>query len=171
MNRNVIIRIPKDSSIRQKIRTVYTDLHKLWRQENPYSALYTVAKLRQNIRNALSIHGRVFKEERFSHSRYNKWGNGIVIFYSHFYWLVNFRQDRKGNIIADVEDACYEGNYHNDTMNTKPYGESISREPSMNTITEHKDNTIANKEVIRLTEQQLYRLISECVKKIIKEIA
>lgn len=170
MNRNVIIRIPKGSSIRQKIRTIYTDLYILWKRAYPNSTSYTVSRLRQNIRNALSIHGRVFKEEQFSRSRYIKWGNSIVIFYSHFYWLVCFRKDRNGNIVADVIDACYEGDYHNDIMSTKPYGESVLRRLFMNIIKENKDNTMkTNKKVVRLTESDLYQIISESIKRVLTE--
>lgn len=161
MNRNVTIRIPKGSNIRQKIRDIYTELRIQWKQSNKNSTSYPVAKLRKNIINALSIQGKVFKEEQFLRSNYLKWGNGIVIRYSHFYWLVNFRQNKRGNIIADVIDVCYEGDYHNDTMNTTPYGECILK--NNNLITEK------SKQIIRLSESELRGIIKESVRTILKE--
>lgn len=171
MNRNVTIRIPNGSRIRQKIRDIYTDLRTQWRRANPFSTSYSTSKLRQNIRNALSIHRRVFKEEQFSRSSYTKWGNGIIIYYSHFYWLVNFRQDRKGNIIADVIDACYEGDYHNDIMNTTPYGEGSIRNLNKEILKEYNNNTMnRNKKIVRLTESDLHNMITEAVKDALNEL-
>ena len=155
MNRNVIVSIPRGSNVRKYIRDKYTELYRAWRRANPTSISYTLRKLRQNISQALSIHGKTFKEEAFRQTDYAPWSNGIFIEYYHWYYLVNIFTDKRGNLIGQVTDARYEGDYHNDTMTTKPYESKIYK----------------NKQSKRLTEAQFKRMLTECITKIINEIA
>ena len=53
---------PKDDKVRKKVRDTYRALWKAWKQENPTSRAYPLSKLNQNIRRALSIHGRILNE-------------------------------------------------------------------------------------------------------------
>lgn len=171
MNRDVIIRIPKGSTVRQKIRKIYTDLHIQYRRAYPRSSAYPISRLKQNINNALSIHGKTFKETNFINSRYSKWENGVVIPYSHCYWLVSFSQNRKGEVIANVIDVEYEGFYHNDIMDTAPYDESKLHKAQ--TIVENSNNhisthTIWKKKNIKIAESDLHWIVRESVNKVLR---
>ena len=88
MNRNVIISIPSGSNVRKYVRDKYTELYRAWRRANLTSTSYTLRKLRQNISQALSIHGKTFKEEAFRQTDYAPWGNGIFLnlyFINHYF--------------------------------------------------------------------------------------
>ena len=91
-----------------------------------YRRPYPISKLRQNIANALSINGSYIDPHKLKEPLYNAWitNKYKVIFHSHWYYAVQLMIDSKGETIAKVVDALYEGDYHNDTMETKPY-ESI----------------------------------------------
>ena len=171
---NINVVIPRRSNIRQKVRDRYTELWEDWKDENPNSRAYPVSKLNQNIRRALSVNGRVLNEHYFENSRYNGWSGRKVLPWCHWYYLVRFQQDLFGNITAIIEDALYEGDYHNDTMNTKPYGESVIK-PNFNLFIENNNTTnkfrnMNNKKVVRLTESQLHNIIAESVSQILNEI-
>lgn len=166
MNRNITISLPRNSQVRRYIQNKYTDLFFAWKRANPTSTLYTQRKLRQNIRQALSIHGQTFKEEAFNQTEYAPWGKGLDIKYGHWFYLVNISIDKKGRLIALVIDACYEGDYHNDTMNTTPYGET-RKYSNRNIISESK----GIKNTIRLTESQFKQMLVECIYEVLNKIA
>jgi hypothetical protein len=58
-----------------------------------------------------------------------------------------------GETAAVAVDARYEGDYHNDTMQTKPYNESVNQ-----------------KQKIVLKELQLRSMIRESIKKVLNII-
>lgn len=59
MNRNIRVSLPRNSQVVVYIQDKYTELFRAWRRANPTSTSYTLRKLRQNIRQALSINYRV----------------------------------------------------------------------------------------------------------------
>lgn len=171
---NVIVVIPKRSSVNKKVRNYYTELWTAWKKSNPLSRAYPISKLNANIRNALSVNGKVFEVHQFKEATITKWAGRKVLPYSHWFFLVNFQKDLFGNIYAIVEDACYEGDYHNDTMNTQPYGESRLCKKAI--ISENKtikllNNTMkTNKKIVRLTESVLKQMIVEAVQGTLMEV-
>lgn len=166
----ITVVINRRSNIRNKIRERYNELFQGWRRENPNSREYTIAKLNANIRNVLSINGQSFKEQEFRPSTIKEWSGRKVLPFAHWFFLVRFQADNKGRVYAIVEDACYEGDYHNDNMNTQPYGESYLRLKQV--ITESIRRFRPNRQqTIRLTEAQFKRILTECITKIIDEIA
>lgn len=44
-----------------------------------------------------------------------------VFYYKHWYYTVKFRVVPNNGIIAVAQDALYEGDYHDDNLETKPY--------------------------------------------------
>lgn len=112
---NVIVVIPKRSNVNKKVRNRYTELWKAWKRENPSRHDYTIAKLNTNIRDTLAVHGKAFEKYQFKEAAITKWSGRKVLPYAHWYFLVRFQMDLFGNIYAIIEDACYEGDYHNDT--------------------------------------------------------
>ena len=152
---SVQVIIPKNSNINSLIRRKYTELWQQWRIQNFPNRSYTRAKLNANIRNTLSVNGKIFNEQDFRPSIINKWNGRRVLPFAHWYFLIRFQADLFGNVYAIIEDACYEGDYHNDTMTTKPYENKIFQ----------------TRNVIRLTENQFMNLLTECISDIIKKIA
>ena len=144
---NITIVLPRN--VRKIVRDKYTELWQEWKNENPNSRAYPISKLNQNIRRALSVNGRVLNEDYFENSRYNGWSGRKVLPWCHWYYLVRFQQDQFGKITAIIENALYEGDYHNDTMNTKPYGEGLIRKS--------------------LIENRLKRIIYESLIKVLNE--
>ena len=166
MNQSIKVEIPKDSNIPKKIKDTYSKYYKEWRLENPFSKAYSITRLKQNIKNVLSVNGRVLNDRYFQNSTYAPWRGRKVLLYYHWYFLVRFQQNLFGEVTAIIEDAVYEGDYHNDKKETKPYGENLLKVTS-NFIMENKKYG----KVIRLTETQFKEMLIECITKIIKEIA
>ena len=172
MNQHIIVRIPPNSLVRRKIQSTYRDLYLRWRTKYPTSTAYSMAMAMANYRNVVSIHGKVFPETAF-HLADRYWHNGIVIGYSHWFFLVEFQTNKRGQIIASIKDACYEGDYHNDTMNTTPYDESILK--NQKTILEKyllNDNRQGKTKFTntRQLETKLKNIISESVRTAFAEI-
>lgn len=166
--------INNKSNVRSLVRERYRELFQGWRRENPSSRAYTLTRMNSNIRNVLSVDGKEFEEHQFKRANITRWSGRNVLPFAHWYFLVRFQEDLYGNKYAIIEDACYEGDYHNDSMNTKPYGESKLHKAQL--FLENKDrNTLkhttrTNKKVVRLTESQFKQMLVECITKIIKEI-
>lgn len=125
---SITVIIPRNSSVRKYVRDRYNELWNAWKRANPTSRDYTVTKLNTNIRNVLSVSGKQFNNNSFRMAIYTPWIGRKVLPYAHWFFLVDFQQNRNSQIYAIVEDACYEGDYHNDTMNTTPYDESILKD-------------------------------------------
>ena len=87
---NIRVIFPKNDKVRKKIRDTYRTLWKAWKQENPTSRAYPLSQLNQNIRRALSIHGRILNENYIENSRYNGWSGRNVIPWCHWlkYYLI-----------------------------------------------------------------------------------
>ena len=119
----VLVVIP--SSIATKVSRKYTNLRrKLIRAGGRRT--YPIIKLRQNIANALSINGGYIDPHKLKKPIYNDWikKKYKVFFYGHWYYAVILMVNSTGEPIAKVVDALYEGDYHNDTMQTNPYDEN-----------------------------------------------
>ena len=58
---------------------------------------------------------------------YNKWKEQQykVISYGHWFYALILVKKASGEIVAKVVDALYEGDYHNDKMQTKPYESKV----------------------------------------------
>ena len=123
----ITVVISKASNVRRTIKERYQELYQEWKIENPGSKNYTRIQLNTNIKNALSVNGKSFDEHQFRQAAIDKWRGEKVLPYAHWYFLVRFQNDKSGNIYGIIEDACYEGDYHNDNMNTRPYNEALKR--------------------------------------------
>lgn len=84
---------------------------------------YPRNQLIANIKNALSINGRSVDISQLSVPIYNSWKSNEwkVIKYRHWYYAVRLVQKQDSTVIAYGVDALYEGDYHNDKMQTRPY--------------------------------------------------
>lgn len=141
------------SPLRNKIKNTYTCLYKQFKNENPHDKTYTRKKLRQNISNVLSV-GRIFVDESsLRQPQYNPWvqsGWIEIPSYRHWHFAVVKKIDKRGRTFFEIQDCVYEGDYHNDTMQTQPYNES---------------------KVIRISETILKQIIiMESIKKVLNVI-
>lgn len=104
----------------------YTNLRR--QQHKATGRAYPIAKMRQNIANALSINGGYVNLHDLKEPIIADWKAKLykVLNYRHWYYAVSLRRNNDGDTIAVVCDARYEGDYHNDTMQTTPY-ESLIR--------------------------------------------
>lgn len=119
----VLVVIPQSIAI--KVSRKYTNLRRQMlrsRERRPYP----ISKLKQNIANALSINGGYIDPHDIKEPLYNDWitKKYKVLPHNHWYYAIQLMIDSKGETIAKVVDALYEGDYHNDTMETKPYEEN-----------------------------------------------
>ena len=119
----VLVVIPNFIAI--KVSRKYTNLRRQMRRRT--GRAYPIARLRQNIANALSINGGYVDPHKLKEPRYNAWVTNKykVLPYNHWFYAVQLMINSKGEFIARVVDALYEGDYHNDTMKTKPYESKI----------------------------------------------
>lgn len=119
-----MIEIYLSKTARDKVVYKYTSLYKAMRKK--MGKAYPRVQLIANIRNALSINGECIDISQLSIPRYNSWKSNEwkVVKYHHWYYAIKLVRKPDGKIIAYGVDALYEGDYHNDKMQTKPY-ESI----------------------------------------------
>ena len=143
--------IPPNSLLKEKIKDKYTYLYNEYLRTNPTSKSYTRGQLNTNIRNAASV-GKIYVDDvQITQPRFDRWAkNGwfVIPCYNHWYFAVILTKTKKGIIRAEIQDACYEGDYHNDIMQTQPYNESI----------------------IRIKESQLKNIIKESIRKVLNII-
>ena len=111
---------------------------------------YPRTQLIANIRSALSCNGDYIDEINIKEPIVNKWKTAKfkVYHYKHWYYAIKLMLSPNGDTIAVAQDALYDGDYHNDTMETKPY-ESITK-----------------KQVI-ITESRLRHIITETIRKVL----
>ena len=119
----VLVVIPNFIAI--KVSRKYTNLRRQMRRST--GRAYPIARLRQNIANALSINGGYVDPHKLKEPLYNAWvtNNYKVLPYNHWFYAVQLMINSQGEVIARVADALYEGDYHNDTMQTKPYESKV----------------------------------------------
>ena len=123
-----LVKFQPKSPLRNKIKDTYIHLFNEFHRANP-SGKYPRKKLNQNISNVVSV-GRIsielaeLKQPVFLLWKENNWS---VIYWSHWYFAVVLKKTKNGTIIAEIQDCLYEGDYHNDTMRTKPYDEGLIR--------------------------------------------
>ena len=129
----IIVNLPLN--IRNRIRNYYNTLYNERRLKYPYSTTYTRAQLRNNIRKALSIHGSIITELDIKQPIYNDWlSMGFKeIRDNNWHYAIILKKDKKGKIIAIVQDAHHKNDNHNDTLTTKPY-ESIGYKMTLSLI-------------------------------------
>lgn len=106
---------------RDKVVKKYTSLYQAMKKK--MGKAYPRNQLIANIKNALSINGRSVDISQLSVPIYNSWKSNEwkVIKYRHWYYAVRLVQKQDGTVIAYGVDALYEGDYHNDKMQTRPY--------------------------------------------------
>lgn len=111
---------------------------------------YSNDKLRNNISTAISINGDYIEPTSIRYPITQEWkAKGYrVIPFKHWFYAVQLRRMPNGETAAVAVDARYEGDYHDDTMQTKPYNESI----------------------IKIKESQLRRIVRESIKKVLNII-
>lgn len=129
----------------------YTNLRR--QQRRATGRAYPIAKMRQNIANALSINGGYVNANDLKEPIIADWKAKLykVLNYSHWYYAVSLRRNSDGDTIAVVCDARYEGDYHNDTMQTTPYESLLKRN-------------------ILIKESQLRSIIRETLKRVLPTI-
>ena len=113
------IRIP--NSISQIVVSKYTTLYNQRRKK--LGKAYPRTALIDNIRSALSCNGAVVQPIDLKEPRVNKWkGLGYKVYHNnHWYYAVVLRLAANGTVKAIAKDALYDGDYHNDSLETKPY--------------------------------------------------
>lgn len=130
------------------VKQRYKTLRRQKRQNGEYT--YPLQQLYNNISTALSINGDYIDPTIIRNPIIQEWkAKGYrVIPFKHWFYAVQLRRMANGETAAVAVDARYEGDYHNDTMQTKPYNESI----------------------IRIKESQLKNIIKESIKKVLNII-
>lgn len=145
--------IPPSSPIRGKIRDTYTNLFRQFHRKYPMSRAYPRTKLYANIRNATSV-GRITISDLNLRTPVRKdWeANGWLVMpcYHHWYFAVVLKKTKKGTVRAEIQDCCYEADYHNDVLISKPY--------------ESK-----NRKGITINESILKRVVEESIRKVLKD--
>ena len=138
--------IPK--TVSQIIINKYIELYR--QQKKSLGKAYPRRQLLANIRSALSCGGSYIDEINIKEPLVNKWkiSKYKVYHYKHWYYALKFMVDSYGNTIAVAQDALYEGDYHDDNIETKPY-ESIRRNG------------------VPISEKRLKQIISESIRKVL----
>lgn len=98
-------------------------------RKNGLRPYYTRAKMLGNIRSAIGVNGTFVEPTDIRNPILSGWQkNGYKVWpHDHWYYAVRLMQNSNGDPIAVIFDAEYEGDYHNNTMQTKPYSESKIR--------------------------------------------
>lgn len=145
----VVIPSSVQKIVTNKYVRMYQNLHR------SQGRAYPRAQLINNIRIAPSINGDYIEPSIIRNPIIQDWkAKGYrVIPFKHWFYAVQLRRMANGETAAVAVDARYEGDYHNDTMQTKPYNESVNR-----------------KLKIILKESQLQRIIRESIKKVLNII-
>lgn len=106
---------------RDKVVKKYTSLYQAMRKK--MGKAYPRNQLIANIKNALFINGRSIDISQLSVRIYNSWklNEWKVIKYHHWYYAIRLVQKQDGTVAAYGVDALYEGDYHNDKMQTRLY--------------------------------------------------
>ncbi|MCQ2083290.1 MAG: hypothetical protein MJY58_02175 [Bacteroidaceae bacterium] len=156
MNQSIRIYVPKALHLHDIIQAKYTELYRQWRRANPTSRDYPIIKLRQNIAKAYSVVKQSFPQTSFKQSTFIPWSSKgwYELYHFHWYFAISFVKDRRGNIRAQIEDAHYEGEHHNDTLTSQPYDES----------------QIRNSKIV-LKENDIRNMVRRCIREIIQESA
>jgi len=125
----MIVRIPRNSKLRQSIRSFYNSLYKKFKEQNPDDKTYTRKKLIQNIKNILSVDGTTINELDIKNSTYNEWDSkGYKEFsYNTWFFAVVVSKTVTGEVIGMIQDGHHNSQHHNDEMQTQPYDESVKK--------------------------------------------
>lgn len=127
----------------------------LRRISSPHArALYRM-QMATNARNVASFHGKTISyENNFKGSTYAPWNihRWVVTYYDHWYFGGIVKKTKTGTLVFVVKDAVYEGDYHNDTLTSKPYDESKVM----------VGGTLIKESVLR-------NMVQECIKEVLQE--
>ena len=136
----MIVRISKNSKLKDSICQFYIGLYKQFKAQNPNDKTYTREKLFQNIREILSIDGKNINQKLLRNSIYYSWdNNGWKEFqYKTWYFAITIHKMPNGSTIGIIQDGHHNSNHHNDKMETQPYDESII---NIISIIENYENT------------------------------
>lgn len=145
--------IPIGSLVRTKIRNTYTTLYEGYcKNTPPHLRTYTRKKLSENIRQIVSVGRITINTDSLLQPRKDEWVNkGYKVFSFHsWFFAVILTKSKRGIIRAEIQDGFFNGDYHNDVKNTKPWDEGV-----------------VPKKKLMITESQLRRIIREAIRKII----
>ena len=117
------VKIPRNSGIRQLIKSTYTELYNKFKKANPEDKKYTRAKLSNNIRMATSINMKTVQDTDIVNSTFDDWAEAgyMQIYHFHWYFAVSLAKGKNGQIIAIIQDAHYEGDHYNGPRLPDPY--------------------------------------------------
>ena len=116
------------TSLKNKIKNKYIYLFNEFHRTNP-AGKYPRKKLNQNISNVISVGKISIELTELKQSVILQWkeNNWFVLYWNHWYFAVMLKKTKNGTLIAEIQDCLYEGDYHNDTMETEPYVEGLIR--------------------------------------------
>lgn len=116
------VKISRNSSIKERITDFYITLY----YERLYGLTkrkYTKTQANQHIRNALMIMNQTYDESQLRKPTISRWKKDgwYEIYFKNWHFAVTVQYDLFGNCTAMVLDCCHDKDYHNDTMETKPF--------------------------------------------------
>jgi len=84
---------------------------------------YNFRQARANVLSAISFFGQTFDDHQLRKPRISAWQKeGIYeIYYRKWHFAVVVQYDIFGNAVAIVQDCRHDKDYHDDTMETKPF--------------------------------------------------
>ena len=84
---------------------------------------YHFNQARTNVRKALTAFGRRFKDTDLRKPKIKKWCiDGMYeIYFNKWHFAVFVQLDMFNNNVALVQDCCHDKDYHDDTMETRPF--------------------------------------------------
>lgn len=118
---------------------------------------YSYEQARKNIIDTLHFFSMTFDDLEVKKTRFLKWINRgwYEIKYKNWHFAVIVQLDMFGNNIAIVQDCIHDNDYHNDTMETKPF---------------EKDNDDDVSHLVDWKENYLNKLISEAIRNSIRKL-
>lgn len=162
-----MIQVVLPTNIAHIVSRKYTSLRRQMRRKT--GRAYPIAQLYDNIRNALSINGCMIELYNIKVPTYNKWKNlGYkVISSNHWYYAIQFKRRGDGSIVACAVDALYEGDYHNDIMQTKPYE---CKEMFLSHIISESINNLIREVEEADRQRRIQRIVCETIERFISNL-
>ncbi len=117
----ILIRL-RNRSILRKIRDFYIEI---WYDRLVHLTLhkYSFAEAYRNYLNVFRFFGKTFDDRAIKETKIDDWKRRgwKEIEDMNWHFAVIVQLDLFGNHIATVQDCCHDKDYHNDTMETKPF--------------------------------------------------
>jgi len=120
---NIKVKIPYHSKVRDIVKDTYTKLYNERKAAMPNDKGYTRKQLTQNINNVTSINNKEINVFEIRNSTFDDWvaKGWKQIYYSHWYFAIIVKRDGNNGAVAEIQDAHYEGEHHNDELHGGPY--------------------------------------------------